>query len=133
VKAPAEFISGKDIAQFIKFGAVGISNTAISLAVYYLCLFMGIQYLAANTLAFIISVTNAYYWNHRFVFKKEGGLSLKSYLKTFASYGVTFLVSTALMAALVQGLGASEKLAPLACLCVTIPMNFLLNKFWSFK
>ena len=34
--------------QFIKFGMVGVSNTVVSLATYYLFTFFGVHYLIAN-------------------------------------------------------------------------------------
>lgn len=122
--------------QFIKFGFVGVSNTLISLTVYYVCLFFGIHYIAANTLGFIIGTINAYFWNNKFVFKQEEGEvrdTKKSVIKVFLSYGFTLGLSTALLALWVDGLGISEDLAPLLNLLVTIPLNFVLNKFWAFR
>ena len=57
--------------QFIKFGMVGVSNTVVSLATYYLFTFFGVYYLIANALGFVTGTLNAYYWNSKFVFKEE--------------------------------------------------------------
>ena len=57
--------------QFIKFGMVGVSNTVVSLATYYLFTFFGVHYLIANALGFVTGTLNAYYWNSKFVFKEE--------------------------------------------------------------
>ena len=49
--------------QFIKFGMVGVSNTVVSLATYYLFTFFGVHYLIANALGFvtgIIGTANSY-------------------------------------------------------------------------
>lgn len=121
--------------QFIKFGIVGFSNTIISLVVYYICVFMGMHYILSNLIAFIISVLNAYYWNNRYVFKnKETKKTEKSVIiKVFISYGVTFIISTVLLYFWVQILVISKLIAPIINLIITIPMNFLLNKFWAFK
>ncbi len=122
--------------QFIKFGFVGVSNTLISLAVYYVCLFFGIHYIVANTLGFIVGTINAYFWNNKYVFKKEAGEirdTKKSVVKVFISYGFTLGLSTALLALWVDGLHVSENLAPILNLLVTIPLNFVLNKFWAFR
>ena len=119
--------------QFIKFGLVGVSNTLISLGTYYLLYFLGINYLIANTVGFIVSVLNSYYWNNKYVFKKTQNGHLKPLIKTFLSYGSTFLLSTFLLFVMVQWLGISEVLAPIISLVITIPLNFLMNKFWAFK
>lgn len=121
--------------QFIKFGIVGLSNTIISFAVYYILLYIGVNYIIANTMGFIISVLNAYYWNNKYVFKSKGDKksSMKKLIKTFASYGSTFILSTVLLVVMVDYLNISEIIAPVINLIITIPLNFLLNKFWAFK
>ena len=55
------------IAQFIKFGIVGLSNTLIAYLVYAVCIYIGLHYLLANVIAFAVSVLNAYYWSDRYV------------------------------------------------------------------
>lgn len=119
--------------QFIKFGLVGVSNTLISLGTYYLLYFWGVNYLIANTVGFIISVLNSYYWNNKYVFKKTQVGNLKPLIKTFISYGFTFFISTVLLFVMVQLVKISEIIAPVVTLIITIPINFIMNKFWAFK
>lgn len=121
------------IKQFIKFGIVGLSNTIISLAIYYILIYFKINYVVANTVGFVISVINAYYWNNKFVFKKSSKGNLKPIIKTFVSYGTTFVLSTVLLIAMVDYFSISNEIAPVLNLIITIPLNFLLNKFWAFK
>lgn len=125
----------KFVWQFVKFGLVGVSNTLISLAVYYaVVLLFGVeQYILANTLGFVISVINAYIWNSKFVFQKEDRKHGKSFIKVFVSYGSTFLLGTGFLFVLVHYWNVSEMIAPIINLLLTIPLNFLLNKFWAFK
>ena len=121
------------IKQFLKFGIFGVSNTLISLGVYYLLYFMGVNYLIANTMGFIISVLNSYYWNNRYVFKKTQKGHLKPLIKTFMSYGLTFILSTGLLFLMVNYLGISKVVAPIIAIIITIPINFFMNKLWAFK
>ncbi len=128
----------KPLMQFIKFGLVGVSNTLISQGIYYLCvLAFGWHYQIGNILGFVISVTNAYIWNSRFIFsdgqKKTFKEHITAYAKSFTSYGFTFILSTVLLFVWVECLHISDLIAPLINLVITIPMNFLLNKFWAFK
>lgn len=130
-------IEKKGIVQFIKFGLVGVSNTLVSLAVYYLVLFINSRwYLLGNVLGWIISVANAFYWNNKYVFGVKGDGTrtfFKKLGKTYLSYGATFLLSTALLYLEVDVLGWSALISPVLNLLITIPLNFLLNKFWAFK
>lgn len=120
--------------QFIKFGIVGFSNTLISLAVYYILVFFGWNYLLANTMGFLISVCNAFFWNYRYVFKDKTETSIpKSFSKVFITYGISCLVSTFLIWLMVDIMHISEWLAPLIRLVVTVPLNFVLNKLWAFR
>lgn len=125
------------VVQFFKFGVVGISNTAISLLVYYIFLWVSEGlYLVGNIVGWIVSVANAFFWNNKFVFSSEGS-GWKSTLtrigKTYLSYGATFLISTVLLYIEVDVLHWSAVLCPIINLLITIPANFLLNKFWTFR
>lgn len=124
----------KLVAQFMKFGLVGVSNTLISLGCYYILVYFGCHYLLANTVGFVISVCNSYFWNSRYVFKdKKERSGVRAFMKVFCSYGVSFCLSSVLMVVFVQLLGISEYLAPILRLVFTIPLNFVMNKLWAFK
>ena len=120
------------ITQFVKFGIVGVSNTLIHLGIYYALIYVGAHYILANTLGFVISVLNAYYWNNKYVFK-SGRMKFSALLKVYTSYGGTFLISTVLLFLMVDIIGISALLAPIINMCITIPLNFILNKFWAFR
>lgn len=137
---------GAALVQFIKFGAVGVSSTAITYAVKNLCYYVlfanlgwseNTKMLAANLLAFVISVTNSYYWNNRFVFskgiRKTRKEHLLSYGKTVLCYAGTGLALAPAMEIWLTSAGMPYWLAALGTLVVTIPINFLLNKFWAFR
>ncbi len=120
--------------QFMKFALVGLSNTFVSLAVYYICIFFGMHYMLAYTLGFLVSVCNAFFWNNRYVFinKQEKSL-VKAFIKVLTSYGFSFILSLVLMGILVDMLKIPQVIAPLLKMIVTIPINFVLNKVWAFK
>ena len=125
------------VKQFLKFGIVGVSNTLIAYMVYSACVFIGIHYLIANAIGFFVSVLNAYYWSDRFVFKKGEGedrCAAWTLVKTYLAYGSTgLLLASFLLYLYVDKLLISEYIAQLLVLVVTIPFNFIINKFWSFK
>ncbi len=130
--------------QFIKFGLVGVSNTIVSYALYALILLVfelaharfSFDYLVAQIVSFILSVLWSFYWNNRFVFTLQEGENRslgKSLLKTYLVYSITgIFLSGVLLVVWIQVVGISEFLAPLLNLVITVPLNFLLNKYWAF-
>lgn len=121
------------LTQFIKFGIVGCSNTILSLGIYYFLIHYGVNYLISNTVGFVISVLNAFYWNSKYVFKERKSGSLNALVKVYLSYGVTFILSSLLLYVMVDIIYISPKIAPIINLVITIPLNFILNKVWAMK
>lgn len=124
------------LMQFVKFGLVGFLNTVITYLVYFVLVLYNFHYLLANIAGFIAGVLNAYYWSDKYVFKLENGVKrdkCKTVFKTFASYGITGLLFTSVMLLLfVDYFEWSKYYSQLLCLSITVPLNFVLNKYWSF-
>lgn len=125
------------VIQFLKFGMVGVSNTAISLLIYYFFLWLSEElYLVGSIVGWIVSVANSFFWNNKFVFSNQDN-SWKSTItklgRTYLSYGTTFLVGIVLLYIEVDVLNWSAALCPIVNLLITIPANYLLNKFWTFR
>lgn len=131
--------------QFVKFGIVGVSNTVISYILYVVSLLtfqkMGIlkstDYLVAQVIAFVLSVLWSFFWNNKIVFTVEEGQSRclwKALLKTYVSYSFTGLFLNSILLILwVKYLGISEFVAPIINLLISVPLNFIINKFWAFR
>lgn len=133
------------LIQFVKFGLVGAMNTLISYGTEMLCYYVlfadmqwkdGVKIAVSSAIAFFISVTNSYYWNNRFVFKNEErkgfAKHLKAYGRTVLCYGLTGLLLAPYIKIWLTGMHVPYWVASLATLIVTIPLNFLMNKFWAF-
>lgn len=119
--------------QFVKFCIVGVSNTAISLIIYYIFIIIDKNlYIIGNVVGFIVSVLNSYFLNSKFVFKKENDV-IKTILKTFIAYGTNLILGTISLYLLVNVFFISEYIVPLINLLITIPLNFILNKKWVMK
>ena len=135
----------RNFAQFIKFGLVGVSNVFISYVIYAVSLmilqkmgfFHPADYIIAQIFAFFLSVLWSFYWNNRLVFIAGEGKTRsirKALVKTYISYSVTGLfVNSALLVLWVQVFHISEFIAPFMSLMISVPINFLMNKFWTFQ
>lgn len=141
----------------MEFALVGILNALISWCVYALCIRLGGHYIPATFLGFSVSMVNATFWNRKFVFKNEKQSWWKSFIRTYIAYSVTALFLNSLLLHLwidvleiwkyftpvcnwfwKRGirLEGSRRLAeysmPLFNYCITVPINYVLNKFWAF-
>lgn len=133
------------LTQFVKFGIVGFSNTMISYVIYVASLLAfenrgwipNYDYLVAQVIAFILSVLWSFYWNNKYVFQKkenEERSILKALLKTYISYAFTGLFLSSILSALwVEVVHIPKLIAPIINLIVSVPLNFILNKFWAFS
>jgi len=80
----------------------------------------------------------SYLLNSRFVFQEEEEHEkqpwYKALAKVYASYAFTELVVVGVLLYVQERLfGVPHYIATLVNLCVTVPVNFLLNKFWAFR
>ena len=132
------------LVQFIKFGLVGVMNTLISYVTemlgYYVILASmtseQTKVVLVTAIAFVISTMNAYYWNNRYVFRGESSTfsqHLRAYLKTAACYALTGLLLAPAMKLWLVDAGVPFWIASLSTLILTIPLNFIMNKFWAFR
>ena len=119
-----------------------MSNTIISYLLYVVTLLLvsksGVKfdYIIANIVSWLLSVLWSFYWNNKFVFKKEECEKRNIWaalFKTYVSYGFTGLILNNILSVLwVSVLHISKMLAPIINLVISIPINFFMNKLWAF-
>jgi len=142
--------------QFFKYGIIGGVNTLAFLAINYGLLFLGVHYILAYAVAFVVTVFSAFFFNRKFVFKPDEGKSkVKQLVKVFTVYLTTLFLGMGLLflqveiigisdivapvlnlfftSSQMEIIGTSEVIAPVLNLFVTIPLNFILNKYWAFR
>lgn len=133
-----------NILQFVKFGIVGVTNTAISYVLNIAVLFLmkplnvSWDFMAGNVVSFLLSVLWSSYWNKRFVFTEEREVKnisfLKILLKAYISYGFTGIILNNILSWFwIHVMNISKFIAPLINLIISVPLNFVINKFWTFK
>ena len=86
------------LIKAISFGIVGLINTGVDLAVFFIAALMfGLPVIAANTLSWIVAVSGSYVKNSMFTFAAESGrrLSWRAYA-TFVASGIAgYIANTA--------------------------------------
>jgi len=129
----------KTIIQFIKFGMVGGLNTVIGYTIvnggFYL---LHIDKYISGIISNIITIFISFLLNSRFVFHQtsdDKSAIFKTVVKVYASYLFTGMIIGAFLLTWIQCdlLGIPLSIATIINLVVTIPLNFVLNKFWVYK
>lgn len=121
-----------DLVKFIKFSIVGVSNTLISIASFYIFFeFLGIYYIIASTLSYIVGLINSYFWNLRWTFQHQHSSGV---LFKFIIVNVLALsLKLAIISILVESLQIPELFAEIIAMGFAIVINFGGNRFWTFS
>jgi dolichol-phosphate mannosyltransferase len=119
--------------QLAKFCAVGGSGYVVNLAVFSLAVELGeLHHLVAATLAFLVAVTNNFWWNRHWTFAAGGGRAGFQAARFLVVSVVAFVFAATVLELLVSGAGMAEIPAQAISIVVATPLSFLGNKIWSF-
>jgi putative flippase GtrA len=120
--------------QLAKFCAVGASGYVVNIAVFAVAVELGdLHHLVAATLAFLVAVTNNFWWNRHWTFAARGGHAGFQAARFVAVSIGAFVLAAAILEALVNGLDMSEIPAQAISIVAATPFNFVGNKMWSFS
>ena len=120
--------------QLVKFVVVGGSGYAANLLVFTLAVtVLDLHHLVAASLAFVVAVSNNFWWNRFWTFRARAGHAGGQALRYFTISIVAFVIAAALLELLVTGAGLPKVLAQAVSVASATPLNFLGNKMWSFR
>jgi len=144
----------KNLLQVIKFGAIGIMNTAIDYLLFALFFSLcGLDKSISQVLATAIAMTNSYILNRYFTFGKKGAVKVNEMWKFIivnlismsVTIGLLYLfydiwhietVANSILSAISIPFNLSDNSAVLFCKLVATPfslaVNFLGNRLWVF-
>jgi putative flippase GtrA len=119
--------------QLAKFCAVGGTGYALNIAVFaLLAVKLDVHHLVAATVAFLVAVTNNFWWNRHWTFSARDGHAGFQAARFFTVSALAFLFSLGMLELLVSGLGVQKVAAQAISIAAATPLNFLGNKMWSF-
>ena len=116
--------------QFSRFVVVGASNTLLSLAVYLLLLAVGVPYLLAAALGFVVGATNGYLLNRWWTFSARPA-SRRQVAAYLAVQAVGLLITVGVVD-LMHGHAPKLVGQAVAIPLATVAM-FSLNRTWTFR
>jgi putative flippase GtrA len=114
------------LTQLIRFGVVGVANTAVYYALYRLLL-LALPYLVAHVVAWVASVVFSYFANALFTYR------VRPSLRTFLAYPSTTVANLAFTTGgswlAVELFGADERYITVVMGIAAIPLTFLLTRW----
>ena len=119
--------------QFVKFGLVGISNTIVTAVVIWLMLkIFGFNDFTANIIGYIAGLTNSFIWNRKWTF--QSNLKTKeTVFKFILTFVIAYLLQLGVLFLLLNRLSIDAYWCHLIAIAVYTIVNFVLNKFYTFK
>jgi putative flippase GtrA len=119
--------------QLFKFGVVGATGYAINLAVFALLTqALDVHHIAAAIGAFCVAVTNNFVWNRRWTFQARDGhpgfQAARFFAVSVAGLGFNLLV----LELLISSVGVAEVPSQAIAVALSMPVNFVGNKLWTF-
>lgn len=117
----------RSFTDLLKFVIGGGINTAFTYGLYF-----GLQvvmpYQVAYALAFATGIVFSYWFNATIVFKTP--VSWKGFFAFPLVYLVQYLLSAVLLSVFVERMGIPQSVAPLVVIIVTIPITFVLTRWF---
>jgi len=121
------------LIQFLKFGTVGVSNTLLTFAVYtFLLKVVGVWYLAASAIGFIVGATNGFLLNRRWTFRGHVGDAFTP-VRWGIVQGCGLGLNLGLLYVLVHDAGLDELLGQAFATAVVTVITFFVNRAWTFR
>jgi len=123
------------IKQFVKFGIVGVGNSAIDFTGFIIgTRILGLHYLAANTLSWTFAVTFSFIVNKFWTFRsRDTSVIGKQSAKFIIVSSVSLILSLIILDILIRLLGIHDVLSKLLTIGIIMFWNFFMNKYWTFN
>ncbi|HET7546024.1 MAG TPA: GtrA family protein [Polyangiaceae bacterium] len=117
--------------SLVRFGVVGVSNTAIGFGAFWTAHRVA-PAAAAQGFAYTLGTLWSYYWNRRWTFQSQGKVASEA--GRFISLQIGFmLLSAALLGLLVDHAHLPSGPCWLAVSVLITVLNFVASRYWAFK
>jgi putative flippase GtrA len=122
-----------DWHQLLRFCIVGASGYLVNLAVFAALVYgLGAHHAAAAVGAFCVAWTSNFIFNKFWTFRRHDSPALVQGVRYLLVSLVALGLNLALLEALVRA-GSPEVVAQAVAIAAVMPVNFLLNRRWSFR
>lgn len=119
-------------SQIFRYIITGGMTTVINYIIYILLTAVSMDYLVANSIAWLGAVIFAYYANRHMVFRSEGSKK-QEFVQFFSLRLATLAVENLLLFMFVGYIGAAELPSKIVVSVITVVLNYFACKYSIFK
>ncbi len=121
------------LVHFVKFNFVGIFNTGLTVVIYNILVYLGMDELVAYPIGYVVGLVNSFIMNKLWTFEKRKSFQLEEAVK-FTIVNLIAMGGGQLFLYINKAyIGIDPRVAQLLTLIYSIPVNFIGSKFWAFK
>ena len=110
----------------------GGMTTGVNYIIYIGLMALSVNYLMANTIAWLGAVTFAYFANREVVFHSKGDRK-QEFLQFFSLRAATLVIENLLLLLLVDFIGAGSLVSKILVSVITVVLNYFACKYSIFK
>ena len=121
------------VIRFVKFGMVGVINTLVNWIIFFILNALGMYYILANIIAYILGTVNSYLWNTLWVFKYKGKASTETTIKFIILNLIGLGLNTGILYVLVDLCNLNKFIGLVITTAIVMIINYIVNKLWVFS
>jgi len=123
----------KSLAQLLKYGIVGISNTLLTAATIWVFLkVLHFNDYTSNIIGYIVGLVNSFIWNRKWTFASSTRVK-DTLFKFIITFAISYLFQLGNLYLLIHYTQIDSYLCQLISIVVYTGINFILNKYYTFK
>ncbi|WP_338470606.1 GtrA family protein [Niallia sp. XMNu-256] len=118
---------------WFRFCTVGVSNTVIDFAVFFLLIRLGVPYLVSQVISFIAGMINSFIWNRKWTFRMGEKIKASEVIKFTLINLLSLMSINFLLTILYEGIGFSLLLSKIAATSAGVVITYAGSKMWVFQ
>lgn len=134
----------KTFIQLLKYGIIGVSNTLITLATFYILnTLLSVPYTPANVVGYVLGVANSFIWNRTWVFKAKDNVEREALLFVIG-FGLCWLLQMVVSVIMLEAMDmknfelswlpkAGQNITMVVAMVFYTIANYIYNRFVTFK
>lgn len=125
-------INSEVAAEFSRFLIVGLTNTALTLGIIFVLLWIGASLVVANIMGYTAGFINSFIWNRRWTFRSGGKVWREMVVYTLV-WIASYLLQIGALLISSRWVGLSDAVSTLVAMAFFTGPNYLGNRWFTFR